>query len=105
MHHVSRPSIVAGKRASRQPPSAVDLPTTKRGIIPVKQCDEPQCICFVCVNRSRCARLCSRNRVQTGQDRPDEEIKTMTKPTTRDLVRMAQQAGYQVVEAEQLRPN
>ena len=29
----------------------------------------------------------------------------MTKTTTRELVRMAQQAGYQVVEAEQLRPN
>jgi hypothetical protein len=29
----------------------------------------------------------------------------MTKPTTRELVRMAQQAGYQVFEAEQLRPN
>ena len=29
----------------------------------------------------------------------------MTKPTTREFVRMAQQAGYQVILAEQLRPN
>ena len=29
----------------------------------------------------------------------------MNKPTTRELVRMVQQAGYQVIEAEQLRPN
>jgi hypothetical protein len=29
----------------------------------------------------------------------------MTKPATRDLIRMAQQAGYLVLEAEQLRPN
>ena len=29
----------------------------------------------------------------------------MAKPATRDLVSMARQAGYQVVQAEQLRPN
>ncbi len=29
----------------------------------------------------------------------------MAKPVTRDLVHMARQAGYQVVQAEQLRPN
>ena len=29
----------------------------------------------------------------------------MTKPTTRELARMVQQAGYKVFEAEQLRPN
>ena len=29
----------------------------------------------------------------------------MAKPATRELVQMARQAGYQVVEAEQLRPN
>lgn len=29
----------------------------------------------------------------------------MAKPATRTLVQMARQAGYQVVEAEQLRPN
>ena len=29
----------------------------------------------------------------------------MTKPATRELAQMAQQAGYQVVDAEQLRPN
>jgi hypothetical protein len=29
----------------------------------------------------------------------------MAKPATRNLVQMARQAGYQVVEAEQLRPN
>jgi hypothetical protein len=29
----------------------------------------------------------------------------MTKPATRELVRMAHQAGYQVSEVEQLRPN
>ena len=29
----------------------------------------------------------------------------MAKPTTRQLVQMAQQAGYQMIEAEQLRPN
>src|SRR5262245_51364663 len=29
----------------------------------------------------------------------------MTKPTMREFIRMAQQAGYQVIQAEQLRPN
>src|SRR5690348_7787138 len=29
----------------------------------------------------------------------------MAKPATRELVHMAQQAGYQVIEAEQMRPN
>jgi len=29
----------------------------------------------------------------------------MAKPATRELVQMAQQAGYQTIEAEQLRPN
>jgi hypothetical protein len=29
----------------------------------------------------------------------------MARPATRDLVKMSRQAGYQVVEAEQLRPN
>jgi hypothetical protein len=29
----------------------------------------------------------------------------MTKPTTQELTREAQQAGYQVISTEQLRPN
>jgi hypothetical protein len=37
--------------------------------------------------------------------RLDEEAETMAKPAIRDFIHMARQAGYQVADAEQLRPN